>query len=193
MNHLRPEESASVRTGATALRAVASTSRAQVIARFSEKRSQHGVCDMAMARLWYDDGGAWTAVTPDAVSRLHPSGDAWVLFGDVAARLNGAALAAGIRVLRDRDEIVVDGWRAFFSTESPPVVAPFGGAAPVACPRCRLDVTPGTPSVACPRCRIVHHESPADELPCWSYAPLCAMCDCETALDAGPRWTPEGL
>jgi hypothetical protein len=109
------------------------------------------------------------------------------------ARINGQPTAAGLRLLEDRDEIrTAAGAMAFFSTETRARIEPFPGAErPVHCPRCKLEIEPGTPAVNCPRCSIWHHES--KRYPCWTYAERCSLCDQETALDAGFRFTPEDL
>lgn len=152
-----------------------------------------------MAHLWSDDGeGGWARTELVAATHRVPGAaivsatGAWVLIAAPAVRVNGAGLVTGIQVLRDRDEIVVDARRLWFSTEARAAVAPYAGAEAVACPRCRLDVEPGMPAVVCPGCAVVHHER-ADELPCWTYAPRCAVCDQPTGLDADLRWTPETL
>lgn len=152
-----------------------------------------------MAHLWSDDGeGGWTRTELAAPTHrvaggtIRRTADAWVLIGDPAVRVNGARLATGIQVLRDRDELVAGGRRCWFSTETRAAVAPYAGAVAFACPRCRLDIEPGTPCVVCPGCGVLHHER-ADGLPCWTYAPRCAVCDQPTALDADLRWTPEAL
>lgn len=146
-----------------------------------------------MPHLWTrDDAGAWTPLPADAAPLdIRPAGDAWVLFGAAAVRVNGVPLVAGIAVLTDRDEIVAGGRRVFFSAEADATVAPFAGPAPLRCPRCTRDVEPGTPAVVCPGCRIVHHQSA--ERPCYTYSRRCAACDHGTTLDAGPSWCPEAL
>jgi hypothetical protein len=126
----------------------------------------------------------WRSMTPD--------GEAWIILGSAAVRVNGEPLDVGIRVLRDRDELRAGDRRAFFSTESLAKIVPFpGGERPTFCPRSRLEITPGSPAVACPQCKVWHHQS--EELPCWTYSERCATCDQSTALDAGFRWTPECL
>ena len=165
-----------------------------------------------MAHLWIGDeresdalaasGVEWSARPLDADVQVAPSarlmrattpdGERWVLIGAPSVRVNGIALAAGIAVLRDRDEICTSGHRIYFSTESLATVAPHpGGARPTFCPRCTLEIVAGSTAVACPQCRIWHHQS--DELPCWTHTPRCASCNHTTALDAGFRWTPEDL
>ena len=127
--------------------------------------------------------------------RAGPDGKTWVLLappGNGAVRVNGMPLALGMRVLRERDEIVVNGRRRYFSGERHAVVVPFPGSdRPVTCPRCRQEVLAGTPAVACPQCDAWHHQS--EELPCWTYSPTCALGDQPTELGTGYRWTPEGL
>ena len=81
---------------------------------------------------------------------------------------------------------------AYFSTETTARVEPFPGTdRPVHCPRCKLAIEEGTESVRCPRCAIWHHQS--ETHPCWTYGERCALCDQETALDAGLRFSPEDL
>jgi len=126
--------------------------------------------------------------------RRHPTaeGAVWILIGPPTVRVNGSALDAGIRVLRDRDELRTGGSRTFFSTESLPVIVPFPDSErPTFCPRCKLVIAAGTPAVCCPQFNVWHHQS--DEFPCWTYAERCALCDQPTALDGDFRWTPEEL
>ena len=141
--------------------------------------------------------------TADGASALllrHPGsgGEVWVMIAAGAAkspvRVNGDALLTGIRVLRDRDEILLLGKvRLFFSTESPARIEPFPGAPqPVRCRRCMQPIEPGSRAVKCPACGAWHHQSD-DEFPCWTYGETCANCDQPSDLNAGFRWTPEGL
>jgi hypothetical protein len=165
-----------------------------------------------MAHLWVaeprvDHAGAaiarWShqplagAVDLGSAARLQPAttaeGACWVLLGPPSVRVNGQPASTGIVVLRDRDEICTDGRRVFFSSETLAVVTPYPGAAePLLCPRCRIEITAGTPAVCCPGCRTWLHQNEAEELPCWTHAPFCTQCDQPTALDAGFRWSPEG-
>jgi hypothetical protein len=111
-------------------------------------------------------------------------------------RINGTPLLAGMRVLRNRDEILFNGERMFFSTERLARVVPFPGAGkPVFCARCKTEIAEGSPAVRCPnpKCGVWHHQAPEHELPCWTYNDVCAMCDQPTDLDVGFRWSPEGL
>jgi len=112
--------------------------------------------------------------------------------------VNGIPLIAGLRVLRDRDEILLQGMpRMYFSSERLARKEPFpGGGKPFICPRCKLEVEKGQEAVQCPNCGVWHHQ--VDEqtekegnLPCWTYAERCAMCHHSTDLAAGFRWMPE--
>ena len=105
------------------------------------------------------------------------SGERWVLMtASESARVNGLPLPTGIHVLDDRDEICLGSLRpVYFSTEGLATVEEFPGSArPVACPRCTLDIAPGTWAVRCPHCRVWYHQS--EEFPCWTYTPECALC-----------------
>ena len=128
---------------------------------------------------------------PDAAG-VTPS---WTLLAGqgVALSVNGQPLVLGIRALRDRDEISIAGQRCFFSTEELARIVTFPGLAqPVYCPRCKQKVGVGQLAVACPHCCAWHHQS--ETLPCWAYAPTCALCQTQaTELDAGYSWTPELL
>ena len=118
----------------------------------------------------------------------------WALVdGSGGARINGHPTAAGLRVLEDRDEIrTTAGATAYFSTETTARVEPFPGSGrPVHCPRCKLVIDPGTPAVCCPLCALWLHQS--EHYPCWTYAESCALCDQETSLEAGFRFSPEDL
>ena len=128
--------------------------------------------------------------------RTMAGGDAvWALLtaGTKPVRVNGYPVAAGIRVLEDRDEISSASiGRRFFSTERLATVTPFpGGDRPIFCPRCKQPVEPSTPVVRCPACGITHHQS--DEYPCWGYADHCGVCSQETSLERGYRWTPDEI
>jgi hypothetical protein len=119
----------------------------------------------------------------------------WVLQSPKSeeVRVNGFPLIAGIRVLEDLDEVRIQATgRIYFSNEETPRVEPFPGreeATP--CPRCKGTIAKGDTSVQCPQCKTWHHEG--TEMPCWSYAEKCALCDQLTRLDTEFRWTPENL
>ena len=119
----------------------------------------------------------------------------WVLLAATGAPvwLNGEVVSAGIRVLRDRDEILIAGRaRFYFSTEEVAKVEPFPPSAGVAhCARCHQTIQPGTPAVRCPTCGNWCEQS--EEKPCWTYGPTCPRCDQATAFETGLRWTPEEL
>ena len=161
-----------------------------------------------MAHVWMQapvaqpDAGGWSPVPlADDAPPIHPAmllrrsrtePDVWVVIGSPTVHANGVPLDAGIRVLRDRDELRVDGHRTFFSTETLATVASFpGGDRAVFCPRCKLQIAPESAAVRCPRCGVWHHQS--EELPCWTYAERCTLCDQASRLDAGFGWTPEDL
>lgn len=166
-----------------------------------------------MPHLWLQNDNRWdpaplggSALALDDAASLRPlgageaaplrfqpaGGDSWVLLATQRAgvRVNGHALVAGIRVLRDRDEIAFDGARCFFSTERLACVEPFPGAdGPVFCARCKQAIEPGSPAVRCPGCGTWCHQR--EDLGCWTYGPKCPLCDQPSALDAGFRWEPE--
>ena len=125
----------------------------------------------------------------------NPREATWVLFTpvSVAVSVNGCPMLLGIRVLQDKDEIVVAGGRRFFfSNECLATIEPFPGAGQVVfCARCKQEIAKSASAVRCPGCGIWCHES--DELRCWTYATACPLCDKSTALDAGYSWTPEEL
>ncbi len=176
-----------------------------------------------MAHLWIWDSSQWTVMqlgnVPFRLSALRPSAAApgtappseaesllvprvdqqtsnsWVLVAGECSevRVNGGLPTAGIRALRDRDEIRLPGAEPFyFSTECLAKVVPFAGSGSAAfCPRCKQALEPAHPSVKCPGCGIVYHES--EDLPCWTYSETCALCPQPTDMEAGYRWSPEDL
>jgi hypothetical protein len=126
----------------------------------------------------------------------------WCALGRKRAsiQVNGAPLLLGVRLLYDRDELVIraDGASAalhcFFSSEKLAEVLPYpGGDGPVRCPRCKQPIERNQMAVRCPNaaCGVWHHEEA--RLRCWTYAATCALCDQPTQLNAGFRWTPEQL
>lgn len=122
-------------------------------------------------------------------------GAAWVLVAGTGSRVsvNGAPLDAGMRVVADRDEIRVAGEDSvYFSTETLARLEKFaGGDQTLFCPRCKQEIEAGAGAVKCPACGVWHHQT--EELNCWTYAEVCALCAHPTDLDAGFRWTPEEL
>jgi hypothetical protein len=112
----------------------------------------------------------------------------WVLLVESEAKVhvNGLPVAANIQVLGDRDEILVNQERLYFSTEVPATAGKYSGTT-LRCPRCKLEINDGDQVVRCPGCKSVHHKD------CWSYAPTCSLCPAPTPLDAGYQWTPEEL
>ncbi len=149
-------------------------------------------------------GGDWTPRGADhelaaagiAITRAQGDGRVqWVLVALSHARrhvrVNGEPLRLDVRVLIDRDEVAVGGATCFFSTDTLPVVTPFDGVEPVMCPRCKTAIHPQEHSVQCPGCRTHYHQH--DALPCWLYAPACALCGRATPLDQPYPWTPAEL
>ncbi len=135
---------------------------------------------------------------PAAAFLLQTESDGQVGWIVIAGResgisINGVPLLFGIKVLMDRDEIR---WSprcyAFYSTEETAAVAnlPQGGRI-IFCPRCKQEIAPGASAVRCPGCGIWHHQS--EELPCYTYADICATCTRKTRLDRGYDWTPEEM
>ena len=118
----------------------------------------------------------------------------WVLLATSQGVLvNGVPLLTGIRVLVDRDEIRLRAARpVYFSSEVLATVEDFPGSErPVFCPRCKQETAPKAKAVRCPQCDVWHHQT--DDLPCWTYAPRCALCDQLTELGGTYRWSPEEL
>jgi len=174
-----------------------------------------------MAHLWMQDVNGWgarkldaalydLAATPISHAEVAPISSAsrksarliradagglpaWALIAspDSAVRVNSRAVAAGLCVLADRDEIRNgNGVQYFFSTESLATVVAFPGAErPVYCGRCREPIEADAPAVCCPGCGIWYNQSA--EFPCWTYSDKCAFCGHPTALDTGFSWTPE--
>jgi hypothetical protein len=168
-----------------------------------------------MANLWVYREQQWTTVPLDrdqielpadqlvgaapgahatAAVLAHTAGDdesQWALIvgRGPRVRVNGDRVMLGIRSLRDRDAIQIDGGeRIFFSTQSAPVVAAYGGKIAVPCPRCSSEIQPGDLSVQCPRCRAYFHHT--GELQCWLYTDRC-ICDQPTALNDENCWRPD--
>jgi hypothetical protein len=122
-----------------------------------------------------------------------PQADSWVLIASAGAgvSVNGVPLGAGIRVVSDRDQIRVGGEHEYyFSTETLARIEQFpGGEQPMYCPRCKQEIDAGASAVKCPACGVWHHQT--DELNCWTYAQVCALCAQPTEMSTGFRWTPE--
>lgn len=119
-------------------------------------------------------------------------GSNWYILSpsDASVRVNGEKLFLGSRLVKHRDEIVVDGHRFFFSTERLAVVENLPALAHVVhCARCKQPVEQGSPAVSCPGCGAWHHQS--DALACWCYDAKCALCNSVTELGGGFRWTPD--
>jgi hypothetical protein len=124
----------------------------------------------------------WLLITPDSAAG-----------GEV--RVNGVPVGIGVRALAHRDELRLQGQvpRVFFSDESLPTISAYPGPAGAHCPRCQLEIEIGDDAVCCPNsgCRVWHHQSAAKDLLCWTYEPMCALCDRETDLEGELQWVPE--
>lgn len=122
-------------------------------------------------------------------------GITWVLIAGtgLGVSVNGLPLATGMRVVSDRDEIRIPGVsNLYFSTESLARVEQFSGSdQTLFCPRCKQEIENGASAVRCPACGVWHHQT--EELNCWTYSEVCALCAHATDLNAGFRWTPEEL
>jgi len=126
------------------------------------------------------------------------AGESWVLLSPKKKmiRINGFPALAGIYVLQDQDEILVDGSRFFFSTERLARVEKFpeeDRKQAVMCPRCKMEITSDHYAVQCPNphCRLWYHQD--DELNCWTYSESCSMCGQPTSMKGFYRWTPHAL
>ncbi len=128
---------------------------------------------------------ATDGLSPSALLVRGDSGslEQWLLLARKRAnvQVNGWPLVLGVRLLCDRDELVVraDGasaaLRCFFSTERlAEVVAYPGGDGAVRCPRCKQPMERNQMAVRCPNasCGAWHHQEAA--LPCWTYSATCA-------------------
>lgn len=145
--------------------------------------------------LWNYNGNEWTP-TPAVVcqdlrirhAKVAGAAVCVILAGE-NVRVNGIAVRHGIKVLRNRDEIVAGSGRTFFSTERIARVEAFAGES-MPCGRCGSVIVEGDDTVRCPGCGTVSHQSA--ELPCFSYGPVCPKCPQPSDL-SGTRflWTPE--
>ena len=176
-----------------------------------------------MAHMWVrDDSGEWAsmqlvgdalALTGDRLElvqqrasdlsndsaqlqrRKDADGEKWFLLAPAQNNwhVNGVPIRAGLRQLRDRDELRSgDCDRMFFSTESLACVEPFSGLDhPIFCPRCKQEIAGQELAVRCPNCGAWYHQT--EDFSCWTYTERCSMCDQATSLDTGYRWTPDGL
>ncbi|HUW58242.1 MAG TPA: hypothetical protein VMZ92_16515 [Planctomycetota bacterium] len=126
-----------------------------------------------------------------------PAGtETWILYAapEPPVYVNGKRLDLGIHVLAERDEIRLASHRMLFSSQRAARVEPFPGIGrpgPCPCPRCRQPIEIGDPAVRCPNCGTWYHQS--DDLPCYTYAPRCAVCKAPTELSGEFQWTPEDL
>lgn len=139
------------------------------------------------------DGEAFSNVL--LVRTSGAEGTSWVLIAGAGSgvSVNGLPLATGLRVVSDRDEIrIPDAGALYFSTESLARVEPFAGSdQTLFCPRCKLEIEKGAEAVRCPACGVWHHQT--EELNCWTYSEVCALCAHATDLNSAFQWTPEEL
>lgn len=141
--------------------------------------------------------GAWGAGSATMLRFRRAAGGApgYALLADPeAVRVNGEPLLTGLRVLRDRDEILGPrGDRLWYSSERLAEVAPFVGEEDARCPRCRGGIVRGVAAVACPGCGVFYHSS--EERPCFLFHDSCVICGHATCGLAEPEfgWTPCAL
>ncbi|MDZ7411903.1 MAG: RING finger protein [Candidatus Hadarchaeum sp.] len=108
--------------------------------------------------------------------------------------VNAGAVAGGIAVLRDRDELRINGHTFFFSAEAVPEVQLASTAEKsIPCPICGDTISEGQRVVRCPRCFTVYHQDEERARPCWASLEKCATFGCEfpTKVDATALWIPE--
>jgi len=113
----------------------------------------------------------------------------YVLIAKNSTRVNGSSVAGSIRVLRDRDEIVANRIRMYYSHQSFAKREQYSGECRE-CSICGCTITPGETVVQCPMCLVCYHES--EDFPCWSSDSTCPTygCDFETKLDQQVLWLP---
>jgi hypothetical protein len=105
-------------------------------------------------------------------------------------RVNGSRPLGGLCVLRDRDEISIDG-RVYYVTRRTtldPAPLP-AGVGSTQCSRCSDLIGPGDMAVRCPACAGWHHEgarSDGEPRSCWTYDAEC-VCGVE---HEGLVWRP---
>lgn len=170
-----------------------------------------------MSRLWYQaESGTWQTLALAELRSVLPAeafadggielvpfgqgserGVALVTAGTANVMAGGQPVVGGLRVLENKDEILVGFLRLYFSTESTPELMPFvlpAGARRPKCAVCRFPLEDAQPSVKCPQCGRVYHQIPAEgeqpAKPCWTYRPQC-LCGHPTSLSGEPAWRPE--
>jgi hypothetical protein len=134
---------------------------------------------------------------PRATLLSRAGANQYVVMGtsDEATLAVNGYLIPTLRVLRHKDEILVENARYYFSAESPVEVREWSEAAPgeaVLCARCHARLRGGDLVAACPSCGAVCHES--EDLACLSYEPECPRCGAAISMDSAKfSWTPEEL
>lgn len=129
---------------------------------------------------------------PGARNTIQLGDASWYILSPAGAqvRVNGEALFLGTRSIKHRDEILVDGERFFFSTESLATIEPLPTLEhAVHCARCKQSVATGDLAVRCSGCGAWHHQN--EKFGCWAYDGKCALCDFVTEMSGGYRWTPD--
>lgn len=113
-------------------------------------------------------------------------------------RVNGEPVLGGLRVLEHKDEILLQGKRFYFSSESAPVRVAYRvseGGRPPTCPICRGPIKDEMQAVCCPGCGRWFHQLDATPdrpaKPCWTYALTCRFCSHPTAFSAEAVWRPD--
>ncbi len=126
-----------------------------------------------------------------ALARVMPLARRAVLLGGKGARIlvNGEVVL-GVRVLEERDELLVDGEPLFFGAMRATSPRPFrAGDGAQRCGRCKRLLHPEDAVIQCGNCFAFHHEGKpaqeADELLCWSHADTCGVCRSDHS-----SWTP---
>lgn len=127
-----------------------------------------------------------------ALARIVPLERRAVLLVGTGARVvvNGD-LVVPVRVLEERDELLVEGQPFFFAAAAAAAAHPWSGDASASrCGRCSRRLLPGDVVVECASCGAPSHEgAPAGEgeaLLCWSHADACAVCGASRH-----PWSPE--
>jgi len=134
-------------------------------------------------------GARLVATAPGGIDDARHAPERWLLLADARARVNGEPVVAGVRLLRDRDEIRLAGGEVvWFSSEELARIEPFPGNEPLPCARSCRPITPGAPSVRCPRCGTWHLQT--EEYPGWTYAGTCTVCSAPTRLSGDYAWHP---
>jgi hypothetical protein len=110
---------------------------------------------------------------------------ALIVHPDTTALVNGY-LIPSIKVLCHRDEVEVEGFRFYFTAESPACVYSWDAGKPGTCGRCHALLHGDVAGCAC---GLTFHQTA--ELDCFTYAAYCPRCGMPTTLTADFSWLPE--